>query len=589
MKIDLSCPVENRGVIVKTNSTTGEPYALFRLFNLSDKVISSMAFTAKAYDSFGKELGSLPVLMTELDGQPKSPFAVNKGVSLAELAEARHVVADIEEVTFADGEVYKVTEEKMTEINYIQPDYDEITRLKSIAGDDAACYAQDPGPYWLCVCSRPNKQEDNSCIRCGRDKQTVLAKYSSHDKINKAIEERRLALEREELERRAEFARQREEAHQRNMKNLVRALIVLLCAAVVLGLGVFGYRFTVTKIADKKVSEGNYIEAYELYRSVGSSHIGRASEQAKGNTFNNMVQSGILTADSDNLYYINNTFNIVKESKKTGEKTIVGEAKGLSLNISGDWLYYIDYQTGELCRILTDGSVTESVIDNTQIIFYTTIGNDLYYLAADDEAAQNAEQTKTALYLMDTESKKVEKISTAQFYSLEFYKGKIYYIDAEKGHKLYVMDRKGKKEKLLVSEATYGFTVYEDKIYYSDGTMPDGAQMPELTLKVMDLDGKPFEDVVKDKKVNLIAADSGKIYFTTYEDNLLYELNLETNEVTEAPIKDFSVFNIKDGYIHYMNAVGDFIKTTADGKTSENLGNINALNGIPEDTAEIIE
>jgi DNA-binding beta-propeller fold protein YncE len=589
MKIDLSCPVENRGVTVKTNSATGEPYALFRLFNLSDKVISSIAFTAKAYDSFGKELGSLPVLMTELDGQPKSPFAVNKGVSLAELSDARHVVADIEEITFSDGEVYKVCEENMTDINYIQPDYDEITRLKSIAGDDAVCYAQDPGPYWLCVCSRPNKQEDNICIRCGRDKQTILSKYSSHDKISKAIEERRLALEREELERRAEFARQLEEKRQKNIKIMKRTLLIILCVAVASLLGVFGYRFTVTKIADKKVSDGKYIEAYELYRSIGSSHIGRASEQAKGNTFNNMIQSGILTADSDNLYYINNAFNIVKESKKTEEKTILGEAQGISLSISGNWLYYMDYQTGELCRIMTDGTVSESVIDDTQIVFYTTIGNDLYYLAPDDEQAQNAEQMTMALYLMDTETKKVEKISTAQIYSLEFYKDKIYYIDAEKGYKLYVMDRKGKKEKLLVSEATYGFTVYEDKIYYSDGTMPEGAQIPELTLKVIDLDGKPFGDVIKNKKVKRIAADSGKIYFTTYEDELLYELNPETNEVTESPIKDFSVFNIKDGYIYYMDAVGDFIKTTADGKTSENLGNINVLNNIPADVTEITE
>ena len=110
MKIDLLCPAESRGVTVKTNSSTGEPYALFRLFNLSDKVIDSIKFTARAYDAYGKELGSIPIELNELDGQPKSPFAVNKGVSLAEISEARHVVADINEVIFADGEVYTVTE-----------------------------------------------------------------------------------------------------------------------------------------------------------------------------------------------------------------------------------------------------------------------------------------------------------------------------------------------------------------------------------------------------------------------------------------------------------------------------------------------
>ena len=48
MRIDLSCPVENRGVTVKTNSTTNEPYALFRLFNLSEKVVDSVKFVARA-------------------------------------------------------------------------------------------------------------------------------------------------------------------------------------------------------------------------------------------------------------------------------------------------------------------------------------------------------------------------------------------------------------------------------------------------------------------------------------------------------------------------------------------------------------
>ena len=89
MKIDLSCPVENRGVTVKTNSVSGEPYALCKLFNLSDKVVSGVRLLVHAYDAYGKELTAIEVSLEGLEGQPKSPFAVNKGVSLADAPEAK--------------------------------------------------------------------------------------------------------------------------------------------------------------------------------------------------------------------------------------------------------------------------------------------------------------------------------------------------------------------------------------------------------------------------------------------------------------------------------------------------------------------
>ena len=84
MQIDLTCPVENRGVTVKNNSQTGEPYALFKLFNLSEQVIDSVLMVVRLYDAYGGEMGNIPVKLTELAAEPKSFFATNKAVSLAE-------------------------------------------------------------------------------------------------------------------------------------------------------------------------------------------------------------------------------------------------------------------------------------------------------------------------------------------------------------------------------------------------------------------------------------------------------------------------------------------------------------------------
>lgn len=585
MKIDLSCPVENRGVTVKTNSATNEPYALFKLFNLSEKVVEGVKFTARAYDAYGKELGAIPVELTELSGQPKSPFAVNKGVSLAEISEAKHVVADITEVVFEDGEVYTVLEENMTEINYIQPEYDEVTRLKSVAGSDAACYAQDPGPYWLCVCGRPNKQEDTVCIRCGRDKQTSLNKYSSHDRISKALEEKRQAEELAEQERLAEEARQKELKKKKMMKTALITVCCIVCAAVLATAGWFVYGMIVTKIADGKAAEGNYLEAYEMYRSVNSKNIGNASEKVKGNSFANLIQSGILTADEENLYYIDNNMQITKENRSTGEKATLGEAKGVNLCISGEWLYFMDQNTGALNRIKTDGSITESVTDE-QISFYITIGSDLYYLGEDKDAEpaaaqqqQAQQQMSLALYCMDTESKKVKKISTAAFYALDFYKGKIYYIDADNENKLFVMDADGKNARKLVDQPMYGFVIADDVIYYTNGNMPEGATMPDLTLESANLDGSARETLVSDKAVGLMSAEQGMIYFTTYDDSNLYQLDTKTKQVSQSPVQNFNVYNIAGGHINYLSMTGEMIKMKIDGSATENMGVLDPTGG----------
>jgi len=82
MRVDLFCPVENQGVTISTNSQTGEPYALFQLYNLSDRSISSLSFTAGVFDENGALLGEIPVSLEELSAEPKCRFAEDKAVSL---------------------------------------------------------------------------------------------------------------------------------------------------------------------------------------------------------------------------------------------------------------------------------------------------------------------------------------------------------------------------------------------------------------------------------------------------------------------------------------------------------------------------
>ena len=72
MLIDLSCPIENRGAIVKTNSETNEPYVLLKLLNISEKTITSISFDLLAYNSNGTLLATIPVELNELSALPKN-------------------------------------------------------------------------------------------------------------------------------------------------------------------------------------------------------------------------------------------------------------------------------------------------------------------------------------------------------------------------------------------------------------------------------------------------------------------------------------------------------------------------------------
>ncbi|MBQ3553932.1 MAG: DUF5050 domain-containing protein [Clostridia bacterium] len=573
MKIDLSCPVENRGVTVKTNSTSGEPYALCKLFNLSDKVVMGVRLLVHAYDAYGKELTAIEVSLEGLSGQPKSPFAVNKGISLADAPEAKHVTVDICEVAFEDGEVYTASEENMTEVVTMQPEYDEITRLKGVAGEDALCYAADPGPYWMCVCARANKNEDASCIRCGRDKSYVLSHFASHDQINKAEEALRLEAERAEMERLAELERLRQIKKKKLIKRLSISGIAVAALLVLALVGWLIYGAVIGNQAAGKAAEGNYIEAYNMYKQIGSDDIKKVSEKVKGNSFLNMLQTGLLTADEEYFYYISDPMlgTISKENKETGEVTALGEATGVQLSISGEWLYFIDMDTGLLSRVKTDGSVIEGVTDE-QISFYMTIGTDMYYLKVEQAAQTGEEQTvtqKMTLWKMDLTSKQSVKVSDAQMGMMELYGGKIYYTNAEDDSKLYVMNHDGKGARKLLDVPVGCFAIAEDTIYYIDATTEDETSMPKLPLVSATLDGKVKEAVVEDQQVGMVGADGKNIYYTTYTDGKLHVMDLETKAVIDVDTSNAMVYNIMDGYMVTADITGNMTKAKFDGSDSK--------------------
>lgn len=169
MRIDLSCPIENRGTIVKTNEETGKPYLLLKLFNISDKVISSVTFRVLCYGVNGEELESISVSLEDLNAAPGELFAETKAISLADAEDAKHFVVAIDHAMFEDGESYQPSEAFTVDADESEASFDDILQLRKFV-PEAICFAADHGNYYRCVCGRANLPDAASCVRCNRKK-----------------------------------------------------------------------------------------------------------------------------------------------------------------------------------------------------------------------------------------------------------------------------------------------------------------------------------------------------------------------------------------------------------------------------------
>ncbi len=580
MLIDFSCPVENQGVTVKTNSKTGEPYALFKLFNVSDKVVTKVSFMVQAFDAYGGELGEIKVDLSELNAQPKSFFAEKKAVSLKDYAEAKHITVDFLTVDFAEGEPYKKSEE-MAEIVINESDYEEKLRLISVAGSDAFCYAQDQGTYWVCVCGRPNTAEEIECIRCGRNKKETFEKFSSRATIDKVVEEMEEA-QRIEKEKQAEEAA--EKATRRNKKIKKFAMIGAIALACLVALG-FLISFIIDGVfilmGNSAQKNGDLVKAYSYYRRADSKKVGEVSELIQGNSASNLYNYGLMASDEENIYYVDTNCVIYKESKKTGEKTKLGDAFGFSLNVLDGWLYYLDpYTRQTIGRIKTDGSETQHLVETAESYLsdVLVVGEDLYYLAQelrDDLTPEMQEQIaqtgamevayRKVLYRLKIGETKPELVSDADFIRYLVYKDRIYYIDKTE-RAIYSMDLNGKDHKKIVSGPVYAFEIVNDIIYYQDVTLNQETQIPKFSIEKAQLDGTYIEPAVSDRLAASFSVVGDAVYYIgldSVEDEtaILYK---KTADGEEALVENCMEFNVRGDYLFYVTEDGRHMKTKFD-------------------------
>ena len=172
--IDLTCPAE----IFRTALPTEEiPAATLTLFNLSDRVITSVEVLLRLLDEDGGETERLAYRGRALNGRPHSTFLLT--VPCAPSAGLKALDVSVEKVWYADNETWRRNPDNSVEYTpNALPVSPALTNLKFAAGETAVGYPSMQKGLWVCVCGRPNPEGEGYCARCGRQMETVFSQYT---------------------------------------------------------------------------------------------------------------------------------------------------------------------------------------------------------------------------------------------------------------------------------------------------------------------------------------------------------------------------------------------------------------------------
>jgi len=590
MQIDLSCPIENQGVIVKTNLETNEPYLLLKLFNLSEQTIQNVKFRILAYNTNGEAVGSVPVELEDLSAQPKSYFAESKAISLVGIEESSHFVVAIDCVLFEDGTTYEPSDDHTIDIDESQAAIDDVLLLRQFV-PEAVCFSKEHENYYRCVCGRANFLDSANCVRCGRKKSEMLEQFHSQEALNQTISIAKAEEETRIQEEQARIAAENEVKKTKIKKSIVIALVTLVAVAIVAGIGLVTYRFVLNSKAEKAFENGDYFTAYENYQKIGSKKIAELTNYVQGATPENLLfQIGLITSDSDCIYYIApdstaSQFQLVKEDKVTKEKTVLTDSAIASLNVTKDWIYFVDVENNYVKRISKDGQVIESVLDES-VLHLSVIGNNLYYIKTDYDnpshlsieqcqtlAAQGQMATYDHLYKMNIDNKKTKLVSNENMSACSIYGDKIYYLTNDENpwrrSNLCSMNLNGKEKEVIVDVPVATFLVKGDHIFYvkmyNDAAQSSGTPSAtdyEYTITQENLKTGEARTLAEDYMVTYMNANQDKLFFIALErqaymdmisgkseeqlSRVLYSMDLKTDEMKQLIVGDMQLFNVLD-------------------------------------------
>ena len=271
MFIDLTCPAEVFRTVLPTEEI---PAASLTLFNLSDRVIASAEVMLRLLDRNGAETEKLSYRGRALNGRPHSTFLMTVPCAAAGVCAAE---VSIEKVWFQDNEVWRRNPANTVEYTpNALPVSRALTNLQYVAGDTAVGFPTVENGLWLCVCGRPNPEEETVCVRCGRQRDAVFARYSPEAvEAQVSMRERQLDLNSRNMrEDTIRLQRIREEEYRakqnRRKRRIWLAVCLLLAPALCAGIRFAALPGLQLLSARRALTAGDPAGAKAVFESLGT-------------------------------------------------------------------------------------------------------------------------------------------------------------------------------------------------------------------------------------------------------------------------------------------------------------------------------
>ncbi|MGN0772371.1 MAG: tetratricopeptide repeat protein [Candidatus Ventricola sp.] len=308
MKSDLTCPVEITKVTVRREQTEGtkereQIVCLIEFFNLSQKVIDSLQMNIICFDKDGARLGGR-LVRAAATGEARAHFT---GTFMPDRVDgAVRVDASVEKVWFKDGVIWRREERNVREYTPNNlPEGRELDRLRAVAGPDAAGYAREDDIVWMCVCGRANRTSDDTCVRCERRREQVLADYSfaAIDSTAGRKERERQEKTQDTLRRSSEETVKEQNALQKKSRKQRRAMktavALLAVVALLLALARWGVPYGASVYAQRLMDEGELMRARSVFTFIDTYWTGEYDAAARADEAEDRMIERFIGANTE--------------------------------------------------------------------------------------------------------------------------------------------------------------------------------------------------------------------------------------------------------------------------------------------------
>ncbi|WBW98083.1 DUF5050 domain-containing protein [Oceanirhabdus sp. W0125-5] len=251
------------------------------------------------------------------------------------------------------------------------------------------------------------------------------------------------------------------------------------------------------------------------------------NDLASNNSISNLNNSGIASIQGDWIYYISKkdiNYSLYKKRVDNSEETKICDDDSLSINVIGDYIYYIS--DSNIYRIKTDGSDRKQLSDQKATKIHVVDGF-IYYQNINDMKLYRLNIITNETFKLCDDTAEADKF---------FVKDDWIYYTSNGLYKINV-DGSGKSK---ISDNTCHFpTIIDNLVYY----------LADDKIYKMNLDGSSREEIFSSEALSWVNITKKHIYFTDINNGGIYRINLDGSAMKK----------ISDDFAYKINIIGNWL------------------------------